>query len=118
MRTDTAWPLDWVLSSLTYITTSLSVLTAFALLAVSAVASYRLALHPLSRVPGPRLAAITSAWYAYQIRNGHALQLGRSLHRRYGPVVRVAPNELWFASRDAFRIIYSQSAGTRPSSSP
>lgn len=68
---------------------------------------YRACLHPLASVPGPRLAGVTSLWYAYHVRNGHMLTLGKTLHRQYGPVVRVRPNEVWFDSEDAFRLIYS-----------
>lgn len=78
------------------------------LLLVSALTLYRLCLHPLSNVPGPRLAAISSAWYAYHVRNGHMLHLGKTLHKRYGPVVRVRPDEVWLASREACKIIYSE----------
>lgn len=83
----------------------------FLLLALSTVALYRWRLHPLSHVPGPRLAALSNAWYAYQVRNGRMLHLGTTLHRKYGPVVRVGPNELWFNGKDAFRLIYSPTAG-------
>lgn len=73
-----------------------------------AVAVYRLFLHPLSRIPGPRLAAVTNCWLAYNVRNGHMLQLGKTLHAQYGPAVRVGPNEVWFNTKDAFRLIYSE----------
>ena len=68
---------------------------------------YRAKLHPLAKVPGPRIAAITTLWYAYHVRNGHMLNLGKTLHKRYGPAVRVRPNEVWFDSEEAFRVIYS-----------
>lgn len=73
-----------------------------------AVAVYRLFLHPLSRIPGPRLAAVTNCWLAYHVRNGHMLRLGKTLHTEYGPAVRVGPNEVWFNTKDAFRLIYSK----------
>lgn len=73
-----------------------------------AVAVYRLFFHPLSRIPGPRLAAISNCWLAYHVRNGHMLRLGKTLHNKYGPAVRVGPNEVWFNSKDAFRLIYSK----------
>lgn len=73
-----------------------------------AVAVYRLFLHPLSRIPGPRLAAVTNCWLAYHVRNGHMLRLGKTLHAEYGPAVRVGPNEVWFNTKDAFRLIYSK----------
>jgi len=67
---------------------------------------YRLFLHPLSRVPGPRLAAISNVWHAYYARNGRMLELGKTLHKKYGPAVRVGPNEVWFDSVEAFKAIY------------
>jgi hypothetical protein len=70
---------------------------------------YRLFLHPLSRVPGPRLAAISNIWHAYYARNGRMLELGKNLHKKYGPVVRVGPNEVWFDSVEAFKTMYSTS---------
>lgn len=73
----------------------------------AALSAYRITLHPLARVPGPRLAAISNVWYAYHVRNGHAASLGRTLHKRYGPVVRVGPNEVWFNTPEAFDTIYS-----------
>lgn len=69
---------------------------------------YRAILHPLASVPGPRLAGVTSLWYIHHVRNGHMFLLARTLHKRYGPVVRVRPNEVWFDSEEAFRIIYSK----------
>lgn len=73
-----------------------------------AVVVHRLFFHPLSRVPGPKLAAVTNCWLAYHVRNGHMLQLGKTLHTEYGPAVRVGPNEVWFNTKDAFRLIYSK----------
>ncbi|CAI4217742.1 unnamed protein product [Parascedosporium putredinis] len=43
---------------------------------------YRLYLHPLARVPGPRLAVLSNFWQAYYARNGRMRELGKSLHRR------------------------------------
>lgn len=77
-------------------------------LGLATVAFYRVYLHPLAGIPGPRLAALSSCWYAYQARSGQLLSLGKTLHKKYGPVVRVAPNEVWFDSKEAFRIIYSE----------
>lgn len=73
-----------------------------------AIAVYRFYFHPLASVPGPRLAALSNIWHAYHARNGRMYLLGKSLHKRYGPVVRVGPNELWFDSKEAFKTIYSR----------
>ncbi|GIZ44312.1 hypothetical protein CKM354_000751400 [Cercospora kikuchii] len=80
-------------------------------LSVTSLVIYRLFFHPLAKVPGPRLAAISNVWYAYQARNGDMLRLGKSLHRKYGPAVRVGPNEIWFDSKEAFAKIYSATQG-------
>lgn len=81
--------------------------TAIALLL--AVFAYNLWFHPLSSVPGPKLAAASNLWLAYQARNGRLAELGRTLHRQYGEAVRVGPNEVWFNSKAAFKAIYSES---------
>lgn len=78
------------------------------LLLFLALPLYRLYIHPLSHIPGPRLAAISTCWYACQVRNGRSKLLAKTLHRQYGPIVRVSPNEVWFDSKDAFKIIYSE----------
>ncbi|KAI1387522.1 cytochrome P450 [Hypoxylon trugodes] len=80
----------------------------FSLLPISLVV-YRLFLHPLAKVPGPRIAAITSLWYVFQVKKGRMLILNRDLHRKYGPVVRISPNEISFDSEEAYRAIYTGS---------
>lgn len=105
-----AWHIAWT-SSMQIVTAlargMASVLVAL-VMGLATVAFYRVYLHPLAGIPGPQLAALSSCWYAYQARNGRMLHLGKTLHKKYGPVVRVAPNEVWFDSKDAFRIIYSE----------
>ncbi|KAI1180231.1 cytochrome P450 [Nemania sp. FL0916] len=68
------------------------------------VAVYRLYFHPLSKFPGPRLAAITDLWELYQdyIReeSGHLFLELDKLHERYGPIVRIRPNEVHPRDRD------------------
>lgn len=67
---------------------------------------HRLVFHPLARVPGPRLAVLTSGWLAYQAREGRMATLYR-LHEKYGSAVRVSPTEVWFNTEEAFKAIYS-----------
>ncbi|KAL2133660.1 hypothetical protein VTI74DRAFT_1938 [Chaetomium olivicolor] len=78
--------------------------------------TYRLCFHPLASVPGPRLAAVSNIWQGVHVRNGRARELAKILHQRYGPVVRVGPNEVWFNSREAFKAIYSAGNGYEKSS--
>lgn len=75
---------------------------------------YRLYFHPLARVPGPRLAAITRLWYAYHVKKSRFLLKGRELHDKYGPVVRIGPNEVEFDSKEAFQAIYGMFMPSSP----
>ncbi|KAK0614673.1 cytochrome P450 [Immersiella caudata] len=63
--------------------------------------TYRLLLSPLSGFPGPKIAASTKLYEAYHmiIRDDWLATLER-LHRQYGPVVRIGPNELHFNDHD------------------
>lgn len=99
-------------SSISLLVLNVLILPVFA---VTTIALYRLFYHPLSCVPGPRLAAVSTIWYVYHARNGRMLQLGKTLHVRYGPVVRVSPNEVWISSKDGFRGIYNVSNGCEKS---
>ncbi|KAL4784790.1 cytochrome P450 [Aspergillus varians] len=72
---------------------------------------YRLYYHPLSKVPGPRLAACTSLWLAYHTYIGDECTVVFDLHKKYGPVLRVAPNDVDIASGDAIEPIYLARGG-------
>lgn len=85
----------------------LALLFALGLVSLLAIPIYRLTFHPLAQVPGPRAAAISNFWQARHVRDGRARELGKTLHKKYGHVVRVGPNEVWFNSGEAFKNIYS-----------
>ncbi|KAL3466018.1 cytochrome P450 [Aspergillus heterothallicus] len=72
---------------------------------------YRLYIHPLSKVPGPKLAACTSLWLAYHTYIGDECTVIFELHKKYGPVLRVAPNDVDIASGDAIEPIYLTRGG-------
>ncbi|OJI89978.1 hypothetical protein ASPTUDRAFT_112521 [Aspergillus tubingensis CBS 134.48] len=74
---------------------------------------YRLFFHPLSKYPGPRLAAITS-WYAafYAWRGDLHLQID-AWHKRYGKFVRYSPNSICANSATAVFDIYGARANVR-----
>ncbi|RAL08873.1 cytochrome P450 [Aspergillus homomorphus CBS 101889] len=76
---------------------------------------YRLYWHPLSRVPGPKLAAISSLYeFYYQcIQHGrYHFQLVK-MHKQYGPIVRVGPNEVHIIDPTFYEEIYSSSTRRR-----
>ncbi|KAK4690313.1 hypothetical protein P7C71_g6448, partial [Lecanoromycetidae sp. Uapishka_2] len=61
---------------------------------------------PLRSVPGPFLAKFTRLWLAKAIASRKFDQINIELHRKYGPVVRIAPNEYSIDDPDAANIIY------------
>lgn len=62
---------------------------------------------PLSKVPGPWYTKFTSLWIKYQEFTSNRRESIHTLHKRYGPVVRLAPNEVSFTSLDAIKEIYA-----------
>jgi hypothetical protein len=61
---------------------------------------------PLRHFPGPLLAKLSDAWLIAVTFSGRRAYIIHALHQRYGPVVRIAPNELSFASAAAAHDIY------------
>lgn len=66
----------------------------------------RLVLSPLSKISGPSLAAATRLVLMYHEFTRTRKAWIHGLHLRYGPVVRIAPDEVSFASWDAVKEIY------------
>lgn len=52
---------------------------------------------PLSKIPGPKLWAISRLPRMYMEWQGEEAAGVAALHKKYGPVVRLAPNEVSFA---------------------
>ncbi|EPS29689.1 hypothetical protein POX_b03289 [Penicillium oxalicum] len=60
------------------------------------IAIYRLHVHPLSNVPGPRLAALTGLYEVFCVAwcsESYDEEIDR-MHRAYGPIIRIAPDEI------------------------
>ncbi|KAI0145050.1 cytochrome P450 [Xylariaceae sp. FL1272] len=73
---------------------------------------YNVYLHPAAAYPGPRLAAVSNIWYAYHWATGRYPWAIQKVLKKYGDVVRIAPNELVFITPQAFTDIYEpQTAG-------
>ncbi|GAB1740061.1 hypothetical protein NU219Hw_g4981t1 [Hortaea werneckii] len=72
---------------------------------------FRLLFHPLARVPGPKIAAITG-WYEFYWdcpKSGQYVFRIRDMHRRYGPIVRISPREVHIDDPAFFDTFYSNS---------
>lgn len=65
----------------------------------------------LSKFPGPRLYALTRWRLAYEDWKGTRTRTIHQLHKMYGPVVRIGPNELSFNSLTALKTIYGAGSG-------
>lgn len=66
---------------------------------------------PVSKLPGPIHNIFTSLWLKYKEFSRQRRLYIHKLHQEYGPVVRLGPNEVSFATADAVREIY-QSGGS------
>ncbi|KAK0755666.1 hypothetical protein N5P37_011778 [Trichoderma harzianum] len=67
---------------------------------------YRYFTDPLRNVPGPFIAKLTAAWMLYIDLSGQRSNTIHNLHKKYGPIVRVSPSEVCFASPAALMEIY------------
>ena len=74
-------------------------------------ALYMLLLHPLKRFPGPVLWRVSKIPWMLSIHSGTIHRDLHLLHSVWGPVVRVAPNELSFVDAQAFQDIYGRRKG-------
>lgn len=72
---------------------------------------YNLFYHPLREYPGPLLWRISRLPYVHRALKGDLAYHMLDIHKKYGPVVRVAPNELAFADADAWKDIMTQKTG-------
>ena len=68
-------------------------------------------LNPIARIPGPKTFALSKWRLAYEDYKSTRTRTLLALHREYGPVVRVGPNEVSFNSTSALRTIYGAGSG-------
>lgn len=66
----------------------------------------RAAASPLRSVPGPFATRLSRLWYLKKVWTGELPRLNIELHRKYGPVVRLAPNEFSLDDPAAVKVIY------------
>lgn len=75
---------------------------------------YNVYLHPLRRYPGPKLYASLIIPITRQRIRGQALKVVTALHKKYGPVVRLAPNELSYIDAQAWKDVYGHRKPGQP----
>ncbi|KUJ23224.1 cytochrome P450 [Mollisia scopiformis] len=86
--------------------------TVFYLVGISV---YRLYLHPLSKFPGPKLAALT-LWYEiyYDVYLDGQYQFHiKELHKTYGPIIRINPFELHINDPSFYEEVYASAPRKR-----
>ena len=93
---------EWQSSS----TLMLVVATVFALL-LSYILYYKF-LHRLARFPGPLICSLTNLWKLRAVVTDRMPNEILKLHEKYGPVVRIGPNDLSFNAPEAIADIYKQ----------
>ena len=72
---------------------------------------YNLYFHPLARFPGPKIAAATRLYYLKHLLTGRLPFNNTKLHKKYGSVVRIAPNELSLNTAEGWKDVYGTRAG-------
>ncbi|KAL3481533.1 cytochrome P450 [Aspergillus californicus] len=77
-------------------------------------AYYQVLINPLGKYPGPTLAAISRIPQLYHTFKGDLLEWVSGLHDTHGDVVRVAPDELSYATGEAWKGIYGHASPGKP----
>jgi hypothetical protein len=57
-------------------------------------AIYARTFHPLASIPGPFWASISRTWLMWRHHSGDIEVVERILHKKYGPLLRIAPDEV------------------------
>lgn len=55
---------------------------------------YPLFFHPLAKIPGPTICALTGYYILYKTWNEERNRYVQALHEKYGSIVRIGPNEV------------------------
>lgn len=90
----------------------LSLLTTKPIIYVLQQIIYNLYFHPLARFPGPFLHCVSRLTYFYKHVNGTLPFDLLDMHRKYGNIVRVAPDELSLSHPDAWNDVMGHKTGT------
>ncbi|KAF5315461.1 hypothetical protein D9619_007593 [Psilocybe cf. subviscida] len=75
--------------------TAISTYGIFYLTLALSITAYRVSpYHPLAKYPGPRIMKITKLWGAYIAYKGQSHVYLKAMHDKYGPTIRIGPNEI------------------------
>ncbi|KAL4944989.1 hypothetical protein BDV06DRAFT_219796 [Aspergillus oleicola] len=82
------------------------------MLLISLVKTIRIAyFSPLSKIPGPWYAALTGLRLSWSVFANNRIHYVHALHQRYGPIVRIGPEEIDVADPAAGREIHRMGSG-------
>ena len=88
-----------------------AVLIIAAIVAIASLVYYTILLplyfSPLAAIPGPKLAAITKYYILYKTWSEQRNRLVHDLHAKYGPIVRLGPEEISISDPAYIKEIYS-----------
>ncbi|KAF9775709.1 hypothetical protein IL306_006169 [Fusarium sp. DS 682] len=62
---------------------------------------------PLSKIPGPWYAPLTTLHLRYLFSTGEIWKLVEASHPKYGPIVRLGPRQIWVADKESLKQILS-----------
>ncbi|KAL1603567.1 hypothetical protein SLS60_005155 [Paraconiothyrium brasiliense] len=62
-------------------------------------------------IPGPLAAKFSNLWLLYQARRGRRYLAVHNAHKKYGTLVRIAPNHVSIADAEAIPVIYGHGNG-------
>jgi len=72
---------------------------------------YNIFFHPLANFPGPWTWGSSRLPFVRSLIKGTIVHDIERLHRRYGPILRIAPNEITFAKLEAWTDIFQGRSG-------
>lgn len=90
------------------LSTLLKLLSVFSIFYVLGLYVYRMYFDPLSKIPGPKLAA-ASLWYEFYydvVKKGRYTWKIWEMHDKYGPIVRISPYEIHINDPEMIDEIY------------
>jgi hypothetical protein len=87
--------------------TALAVYALLGLITIRILLSvYRSVFSPLRNIPGPLAARFSRLWYLRRVHNGQFEKDNISLHKKHGPIVRVAPDHYSIDDLAAVKQVY------------